>query len=148
MAHCGKSVTSQHTCSIRRWKLSIVRDSCYVEAVEIRSPSRRNPPASARVQAQIEGDLDLGEKVLSLTAMVGAVRIVDRSGSWPADGEPAARATPTCPHFTDIAPKSKFSYRTNNNYTGRKYFPQPICGGVGIHCEVEPTLQPVSGAVF
>jgi hypothetical protein len=32
--------------------------------------------------------------------------------------------------FTDVAPRSNFSYRTNNNFTGRKYFPQPMCGGV------------------
>jgi hypothetical protein len=32
--------------------------------------------------------------------------------------------------FTDIASRSNFSYRTNNNFTGRKYFPQPMCGGV------------------
>ena len=44
----------------------------------------------------------------------------------------AARAVPQRPHFTDIAPKSQFTYRSNNNYTGRKYFPQPMCGGVGI----------------
>lgn len=36
------------------------------------------------------------------------------------------------PHFTDIAPRSKFSYVSNNSYTGRKYFQQPMCGGVGI----------------
>lgn len=34
------------------------------------------------------------------------------------------------PHFTDIAPKSDFAYRTDNNFTGRKYFPQTMCGGV------------------
>ena len=44
----------------------------------------------------------------------------------------SVRANPPRPHFTDIAAKSKFTYRSNNNYTGRKYFPQPICGGVGI----------------
>lgn len=33
--------------------------------------------------------------------------------------------------FVDIADRSPFSYRTNNDYTGRKYFPQPMCGGVG-----------------
>jgi len=44
----------------------------------------------------------------------------------------AARAISKRPHFTDIAPKSQFTYRSNNNYTGRKYFPQPMCGGVGI----------------
>jgi len=32
--------------------------------------------------------------------------------------------------FVDIAPRSKFGYRTKNNFTGRKYFPQPMCGGV------------------
>jgi hypothetical protein len=44
----------------------------------------------------------------------------------------AARATPPRPHFTDIAQRSRFTYRSNNDYTGRKYFPQPMCGGVGI----------------
>lgn len=34
--------------------------------------------------------------------------------------------------FTDIAPRSDFAYRTNNDFTGRKYFPQPMCGGVAI----------------
>ena len=28
-----------------------------------------------------------------------------------------------------IASRSKFAYRTNN-FTGTKYFPQPMCGGV------------------
>ena len=32
--------------------------------------------------------------------------------------------------FTDVAGRSQFAYRTNNNFTGRKYFPQPMCGGV------------------
>jgi len=37
------------------------------------------------------------------------------------------------PHFTDIAPRSSFSYVTNNGFTGgRKYFPQPMCGGVAV----------------
>jgi enediyne biosynthesis protein E4 len=32
--------------------------------------------------------------------------------------------------FTDVSHRSSFSYRSNNNFTGRKYFPQPMCGGV------------------
>ena len=32
--------------------------------------------------------------------------------------------------FTDVAPRSNLAYRTLNDYTGRKYFPQPMCGGV------------------
>jgi enediyne biosynthesis protein E4 len=45
----------------------------------------------------------------------------------PAEPPPARR-----PHFTDVAPQSRFSYVSDNNFTGRKYFPQPMCGGVGI----------------
>src|SRR6266850_2295353 len=36
------------------------------------------------------------------------------------------------PYFTNIAPRSKFSYVTNNDLSPRKYFPQPIAGGVAI----------------
>jgi enediyne biosynthesis protein E4 len=36
------------------------------------------------------------------------------------------------PHFNDVAARSKFSYVTNNSLNGRKYFPQPMCGGVAI----------------
>ncbi|HEY1986730.1 MAG TPA: CRTAC1 family protein [Terracidiphilus sp.] len=34
--------------------------------------------------------------------------------------------------FTDIAGRSPFTYRSNNDFTGRKYFPQPMCGGVAV----------------
>jgi len=36
------------------------------------------------------------------------------------------------PHFTDIAPRSGISYISNNDFTGRKYFQQPMCGGIAI----------------
>ncbi len=36
------------------------------------------------------------------------------------------------PHFTDVTPRSSFSYISNNDFTGRKYFPQPMCGGVAV----------------
>ncbi len=36
------------------------------------------------------------------------------------------------PHFTDIAPRSNFSYISNNDFRGRKYFPQPMCGGMAV----------------
>jgi hypothetical protein len=32
--------------------------------------------------------------------------------------------------FTDVSNKSSFSYRSDNGFTGRKFFPQPMCGGV------------------
>ncbi len=34
------------------------------------------------------------------------------------------------PGFVDVAPRSRIPYKTNNSFTGRKYFPQPMCGGV------------------
>ena len=54
------------------------------------------------------------------------------SSCWPNRSPPQPADSPVSVRFTDIAPKSDFDYRTNNNYTGRKYFPQPLCGGVAI----------------
>jgi hypothetical protein len=48
-------------------------------------------------------------------------------------GDPSPESPPTGPHsywFHDVTKRSSFSYRTNNDFTGRKYFPQPMCGGV------------------
>src|SRR5215472_3324355 len=36
------------------------------------------------------------------------------------------------PYFTDIAPRSKLSYVTDNDLSPRKYFIQPMAGGVAI----------------
>lgn len=47
---------------------------------------------------------------------------------WPGSTAQA----PKRPVFTDIAGKSSFQYVSNNSFTGRKYFPQPMCGGVAI----------------
>src|SRR5437667_2402085 len=46
---------------------------------------------------------------------------------WPADAPSPVKR----PHFMDIAPRSQISYQTNNDYSPRKYFQQPMCGGVG-----------------
>ncbi len=34
--------------------------------------------------------------------------------------------------FTDVSRRADFPYRTNNGFTGRKYFPQPMCGGIAV----------------
>ncbi|MGA2185702.1 MAG: CRTAC1 family protein [Bryobacteraceae bacterium] len=39
---------------------------------------------------------------------------------------------PAQPHFVDITGRSKFSYITNNDLSPRKYFVQPMAGGVAI----------------
>jgi hypothetical protein len=36
------------------------------------------------------------------------------------------------PQFADVLQRSQISYTTRNDYTGRKYFQQPICGGIAI----------------
>ena len=43
------------------------------------------------------------------------------------EGAPTKR-----PHFTDVAPSSNFTYITNNDLSPRKYFVQPMCGGVAM----------------
>jgi hypothetical protein len=43
-------------------------------------------------------------------------------------GRPASTAKR--PAFTDVAGRSRITYKSNNSYKGRKYFPQPMCGGV------------------
>jgi len=43
---------------------------------------------------------------------------------------PESANQPALGWFYDVAGRSKFQYITNNGYTGRKYFPQPMCGGV------------------
>ncbi|MBI4904039.1 MAG: CRTAC1 family protein [Acidobacteria bacterium] len=44
-----------------------------------------------------------------------------------------AQAQPPRPHFTDVASRSRFAYVTNNGFDGkRKYFLQPLCGGVAV----------------
>jgi len=48
--------------------------------------------------------------------------------SYPA----GVRASEKTPHFVDKAPASNISYVTNNDLRGRKYFPQPMCGGIAI----------------
>jgi hypothetical protein len=45
---------------------------------------------------------------------------------------PDIRAASPRPRFTDIAQHSQFSYKSNNGFTGRKYFPQPMCGGIAV----------------
>ncbi len=48
---------------------------------------------------------------------------------------PAGNAPPTPPkqpQFIDVVPRSNFAYISNNDFSGRKYFQQPMCGGVAI----------------
>jgi hypothetical protein len=41
-----------------------------------------------------------------------------------------AADSPAVGWFTDIAARSNITWRTSNGYTGTKFFPQPMCGGV------------------
>ena len=34
--------------------------------------------------------------------------------------------------FVDVAGRSAIRYISNNSFTGRKYFPQPMCGGIAL----------------
>jgi hypothetical protein len=56
------------------------------------------------------------------------------------------------PRFRDVAALSDFAYRTQNGYDGkRKYFPQPLCGGVAVldfDNDGRPDLFFTNGASF
>lgn len=45
---------------------------------------------------------------------------------------PARPAQPAKAGFVNVASRSKIAYITNNSFTGRKYFIQPMCGGIAI----------------
>ncbi|MCX6628120.1 MAG: CRTAC1 family protein [Candidatus Solibacter sp.] len=46
---------------------------------------------------------------------------------------PAKPAAPAKrPGFVNVAARSKIPYKTNNSFAGRKYFIQPMCGGVAM----------------
>ena len=77
---------------------------------------------------------------ISLCAFVAFTIWLPLSARQP---EAAARR----PHFTDVSPRSQISYFTNNNYTGRKYFQQPMCGGIAI-LDPENNFDPVTFLQF
>ena len=56
-----------------------------------------------------------------LAALVGLTLLSGNSSA------PARR-----PGFVDVAGRSVFTYKSNNSLVARKYFPQPMCGGVAI----------------
>jgi hypothetical protein len=68
-----------------------------------------------------------GELRITLRALPSAFLIL---AAVPQPGTAQSRSAR--PVFTDVAHRSNFSYITNNGFTGRKYFPQPLCGGVAV----------------
>jgi hypothetical protein len=63
--------------------------------------------------------------LVPLAAGMCAVWLLALAPARPA--QPARR-----PGFVDVAPRSKISYTSNNSFVGRKFFPQPMCGGVAV----------------
>jgi hypothetical protein len=62
-------------------------------------------------------------------------RAAGRMGQVPEPSSPPSSAFPTVTptvRFVDVAGKSTFSYTSNNDFTPRKYFPQPMCGGIAL----------------
>jgi hypothetical protein len=52
-------------------------------------------------------------------------------GSGPLLAQSAPLVTPSV-RFTNVAARSRFAYTSNNDFRERKYFPQPMCGGVAL----------------
>ena len=64
---------------------------------------------------------------LSLGAVAITVAVV-----WIPLGASQSGSVTHRPRFADVFPRSQTLYFTNNHYTGRKYFQQPMCGGVAV----------------
>jgi hypothetical protein len=66
--------------------------------------------------------------------VIGLFVLADAGGGARAQerAQEKARAVSATVTFRDVAGRSRFSYVTNNDFTGRKYFPQPMSGGVAI----------------
>jgi enediyne biosynthesis protein E4 len=54
------------------------------------------------------------------------------AAAWPGLEPPAPDPSAPSVRFRDVADRSSFSYVSNNDYRGRKYFPQPMCGGIAL----------------
>ena len=64
-----------------------------------------------------------------LTAAAFAIAASWAAFAW----DPKVRAqAPVTVRFRDVAGRSTFSYRSNNDFTSRKFFPQPMCGGIAL----------------
>jgi hypothetical protein len=55
-----------------------------------------------------------------------------RVGPEPPPPAVALPAVTPSVRFVDVARRVRFGYTSNNNFTGRKYFPQPMCGGIAL----------------
>ncbi len=78
-------------------------------------------------------------RLRSLVAIFLSVLFVSLSAARMSGAGPTSKSDtsdlevkPTQLSFKDIAGLSKFVYRSNNDYRGRKYFPQPMCGGIAV----------------
>src|ERR1017187_4192782 len=67
---------------------------------------------------------------LLVAVTVGAGALWFRALAVPQEATPVVSRRR--PHFTDVASQSKFSYISNNDLSPRKYFLQPMCGGVAV----------------
>lgn len=63
--------------------------------------------------------------LLALSAAAGGILLVFLGTAQ--SQQPVRR-----PGFVDVAPRSTIAYVSNNSFAGRKYFPQPMCGGVAV----------------
>jgi hypothetical protein len=92
------------------------------------TPARRLLLAAAPAAAV------LGWTLLALQPQARA-QVPSRMRQAPEPPSPPASAFPTVTptvRFADVAGRSTFAYTSNNDFTGRKYFPQPMCGGIAL----------------
>jgi hypothetical protein len=91
--------------------------------------TRRGLLVVALAGAALLGALLAGQHGVVQAQVPGRMRTAPEPVSPPSAYLPPV--TPTV-RFVDVAGKSRFAYTSNNDFTGRKFFPQPMCGGIAL----------------
>ena len=88
-----------------------------------------------RVAALALGLAVLAMGAASLPDLAAGAQVPGRMRTAPEPALPSDSKLPLVTpsvRYTDVAGEVDFAYTSNNHFTGRKYFPQPMCGGIAL----------------
>lgn len=90
---------------------------------------RMGPSEVRAVSKRLAPFIDLNPHLL---IVLGVMAGVLTAFGWLPQTPSESSAIVHRPQFVDLVPRTPLTYYTNNGYAGRKYFQQPMCGGVAV----------------
>ena len=89
---------------------------------------------SRRLAALLASTLLLAAGIGATLGPAARAQVPGRMRAGPEPPPPAVALPAVKPsvRFVDVTSRSRFDYTSNNDFTGRKYFPQPMCGGIAL----------------